>query len=358
MPRGQKSKKKKNSIEGEDHTYMKKKRGDFSVLVDENSDSESDSSTDEEAPCFGCKKTLEKTENGVCCNFCEHWYCLSCSKLKKAVYQALKASPDNLMWFCSHCLTAFPGVKKMMLKMGSLEDRVDKLETRVEQIEKAPQNPDKKVEHIVREEIREVQDIQSRKLNLVCFNLPESDQEMLEDRKMDDVRQLQNIIDDDMQLIDSEIRIKNPIRLGKKDDGQETQKRPLMFSVDAFEVKREILKGNAKLKQHQDEMKKKVFITPDLTKKQRDEAFKLREELRYRRNVLHEQNIKISNGRIVTIGDNDSHASSQTSGQSRHKDYGGHSNVNRSRTFTNSSTGSRIPTRKSGGSTPPRLFRN
>ena len=45
---------------------------------------------EDSAPCHGCQKAINKGGNGVCCNFCEHWYCLTCSKLKKVVYQALK----------------------------------------------------------------------------------------------------------------------------------------------------------------------------------------------------------------------------------------------------------------------------
>ena len=41
-------------------------------------------------------------------------------------------------------------------------------------------------------------------------------------------------------------------------------------------------------------------MTPDLTQKQREKSFKLREELRYRKNVLSETNLKISRGRIVS----------------------------------------------------------
>ena len=47
----------------------------------------------------------------------------------------------------------------------------------------------------------------------------------------------------------------------------------------------------------------KVF-TPDLTQKQREEAFKLREQKRYRMNELNESGLIIRRGKIVKISDN------------------------------------------------------
>ena len=45
------------------------------------------------ALCHGCKILhIPKGGIGVCHNFCKHWYCLTCYKLKKIVYQALKSA--------------------------------------------------------------------------------------------------------------------------------------------------------------------------------------------------------------------------------------------------------------------------
>ena len=50
------------------------------------------------------------------------------------------------------------------------------------------------------------------------------------------------------------------------------------------------------------------FGTPE-SKKQREDSFKLREELRYRSRVLEEKNLRISRGRIVTTGGTDRNSS-------------------------------------------------
>ena len=86
------------------------------------------------------------------------------------------------------------------------------------------------------------------------------------------------------------------MRLGKCSESmnQSYKCRPLRFSVQSFQVKREILKASMSLRETNDEMFSNIYFTPDLTKCQRAEAFKLREERCYRINELYESNLKIS----------------------------------------------------------------
>ena len=92
---------------------------------------------------------------------------------KTCVIPIFKESPESLMWFCNSCLTTFPVVKKMMIKVTNLEEKYDKLYERVTKIEKQPNNFEN-IEEIVRQEVREVRDIEARRLQLICFNLPEN----------------------------------------------------------------------------------------------------------------------------------------------------------------------------------------
>ena len=253
------------------------------------------------------------------------------------MYQALKESPDSLMWFCEPCLTSFPGVKKMMVKVTSLEEKYDRLEERVTQIEEQP-NSIENIEEIVRQEVRELKDIESRKLHMICFNLPESLSDNVEVRQIEDEESLKSVIDEDMKLADKQIQVDNLVRLGKRSTDRDENNanysnlRPLRFKVRTFESKREILQANAVLKNHENEEKKKIFMTPDLTKKQREKSFKLREEVRYRKNVLNQSNWKISKGRIVsTTNENNSTRPSEDGSWGR-KETGEF----RNRTFVNS----------------------
>ena len=79
--------------------------------------SDNDSESEDQAPCQNCKKMITMENDGIKCNFCEHWLCFLCSKLRRVVYQALRESQDII--FCDTVLRLLlyglePGVKKVM----------------------------------------------------------------------------------------------------------------------------------------------------------------------------------------------------------------------------------------------------
>ena len=102
-----------------------------------------------------------------------------------------------------------------MVQLGSLEDKYEKLDERVKNLETRPKTVDN-ISDIVRDEVRELQDIEMRRLHMVCFNLPESENLDPDERKNEDKERLKSLIDDDMKLSDKNIIDENPIRLGKK----------------------------------------------------------------------------------------------------------------------------------------------
>ena len=107
---------------------------------------------------------------------------------------------------------------------------------------------------------------------------------------------LVNLLDTKLSYSLGEDDILKPMQLGKRSESmnQSYKCRPLRFSVRSFQVKRELLKASMSLRETNDEMFSNIYFTPDLTKCQRAEAFKLREERRYRTNELYESNLKIS----------------------------------------------------------------
>ena len=288
-------------------------------LRDQVSDSDTDNDFEEQSPCHMCDKNITMNNEGIKCNFCEHWLCFPCSKLKKVVYQALRESPDNVMWFCQYCCTAFPGVKKVMVQIGSLEDRYTNLEQRVDKLEEKSQENDnnESIKDICRKEIAEQNEIEKRKLNVVVFNIPESTEHSLEAKQADDFQRLNVLMEGPMKLDQETVQIRNLVRLGavKASKQNEVQNpRPIKFTVENFEHKNKILKANAKLREETGDLKS-VFFTPDLTKTQRKEAFLLREKLRYQKNVLKKKNLKISRGRIVEVVTEATNEDSQTDEQ-------------------------------------------
>ena len=112
-----------------------------------------------------------------------------------------------------------------------------------------------------------------------------------------------NLLDTKLSYSLGEEDIIKPVQLGKSSESmnQSYKCRSLRFSVRSFQVKRELLKASMSLRETNDEIFSNIYFTPDLTKCQRAEAFKLREERRYRTNELYESNLKISRGRIIKV---------------------------------------------------------
>ncbi|WAR24921.1 hypothetical protein MAR_038590 [Mya arenaria] len=148
------------------------------------------------------------------------------------------------------------------------------------------------IREFIQEERDEEKEIEMKKLNVIIHSLPESKGTSVEDKKVDDKRKVLSILNDVLNL---DVQTENIIRLGKNIENRE-KARPLRVSVENFEGKRKVLDAYRRLKNH--EKYNSIFLTPDLTPKQRKQAFELREERRMReRNG--ESGLMIRNGRIV-----------------------------------------------------------
>ena len=90
------------------------------------------------------------------------------------------------------------------------------------------------VKNMIKEEIAEENEKESKKLNVMCFKIAES--------KRSDVKERQNVI-----------------------MNQSYKCRPLRFSVRSFQVQRELLEASMSLRETNDEMFSNINFTPDLT---------------------------------------------------------------------------------------------
>ena len=78
--------------------------------------------------------------------------------------------------------------------------------------------------------------------------------------------------------------------------------RPLRFTVDTFDHKRQILKANSLLRNSDDLIFNNIYFTLDLTKIQRQKAYDLKVERRQKESA-GERNLKISRGKLVVTTD-------------------------------------------------------
>ena len=251
--------------------------------------------------CNSCVKPFEKQQKKIRCGFCELPYCNHCSSLTRSVFEAL-TSCDNASWYCNHCVHAVPGVQKLLIRVGNVEEKCESLNKRVESLESKTCVSPEIVKDLISEEFTELKEIESRKLNLICLNLPESNRAETVARQQEDVDFLVNLLENKMNLDPDDIKVNKLVRLGRREmnsDGT-VKCRPLRFTIDVFNHKRQILTANSLLRSCDDDIFGNIYFTPDLTKTQRKKAYELRTERRLREE-RGERNLKISRGQIIVV---------------------------------------------------------
>ena len=254
--------------------------------------------------CNSCLKPFERQQKKLRCGFCESPYCNQCLDLTRNVFEAL-TTIENASWYCNHCAHAVPGVQKLLIRVGNIEEKCEALNKRVESLEnKSCVSPDT-VKDLVSEEVAELKEIESRKLNLICLNLPESKRSDVGERQQENLEFLNNLLENKMNLVPDVITVNKLVRLGRRENNLDgtVKCRPLRFTVDVFDQKRQILKANSLLRNCENDIFNNIYFTPDLTKIQRKRAFDLRAERRLREEQ-GERNLKISRGKIIVMKEN------------------------------------------------------
>ena len=105
-----------------------------------------------------------------------------------------------------------------------------------------------------------------------------------------DLDLLQSLLEDPVLDITGNVNINNVQRIGNKG--------LMIISFDNLDSKRSILQSVRKLRSSMTAAHRGIFISPDLTRKQRQVEYNLRSELRTRREN-GETGLKISKGKIV-----------------------------------------------------------
>lgn len=288
---------------------------------------------DDIEPCDMCSAELGSTSEALQCDKCKtKWACIACLGLQKNVYKALNTN-HHVLWLCQSCKADLPPpgatgttpktpkaaaaqpsapadiasmfaammqqLQRMESKLDakadaaevqSLSERVNALESQM--VATAAKPEPQKTEEIksqVEEAIDEYREREARKLNLVIFNLPESEKEEVEERRTEDTAAIKDLI----SLTGCEATPTKFLRLGARNDDRI---RPVKLELESTSDKWKILKGARKLK---DTRLRTIGIAPDLSKKQRTERKQLKEEIETRK-AQGEENLMIRRGRIYT----------------------------------------------------------
>ena len=242
--------------------------------------------------CTDCKLDLNSGKTKfIKCDFCKNQYCFKCSKLKQTLFNEI-GKEESILWTCSHCRIAMPGVNQMMTSIRNLEMKVGEIQNQIKNQTELPKTDKDLIRQVIREEKEEEVEIEQRKFNIIVHKLPESKQGTVEDRKKDDSETVQSLISEALHV---DVEVENAFRLGHF-NREDQRTRPVRFSVHDMDGKRKVLNASKNLKNV--EGYSNIYFTPYLTRSQREIAFKLREERR-RRIGAGEKNLVIRRGKII-----------------------------------------------------------
>lgn len=135
------------------------------------------------------------------------------------------------------------------------------------------------------EVLEERENKQKRVKNLVIYNVKEPSSEMsVRDQKEEDQAVCMDIFANELKVEATEIV--ETVRLGKREGNEredERRPRPLLVKVSEVETKWDIIKNAKKLKESSKTSYRHVYISPDLTPKERAEDKEVREQLKQKR---------------------------------------------------------------------------
>lgn len=297
-----------------------------------------------------CGEPVRHSDNGVSCDKCEKWFHTSCQAIPKPAFDAL-VKFKSLSWLCPPCKAGLrddrhPGSENL----ASLESKVDQLERTVQNHLKMVGQSLKEQERTVENQSklleRSIKDIQcqkvsyadmvkgacsdmvakvtakvtsippvanqpphdsdtknmaqmfddfldkdKRKNNIVIHNLPEAEGSTLQERIAKDISLFQELAKDTFRL---NVSVGRGFRVGK---AMPKKDRLLILTLDTPGVRQDLLRLAPELRKS---VKwGKIYLTPDLTRVEREASRKLREELAARK-AAGESNLTIRKGRIIS----------------------------------------------------------
>ena len=261
-----------------------------------NRESDQENSDSESSPCAECDRDIYENDVALQCDLCDNWLCNHCLHISRSAYDLISKSKttDGIMWFCSHCRISLPATKKLLQRLDDLESKQLSYERKMkelqinmekkckqnDQADNSPETIEKiDVASIVSQVLEEQNEREKRKFNVVCFGLPESQENSSEERRDDDKERIGRVIRDDIGLDDFSM-VNEPIRLGRF-NAEASKPRPVKFTVSSVEIKQKVVEGSRnKLRKSREERCKDLYFQSDLTANQRKEAYLQRVERR------------------------------------------------------------------------------
>ena len=176
-------------------------------------------------------------------------------------------------------------VQTLELQNKILNEKVEKTESKTEQVKEQVGGIEKEIdagmqkakEEVKEEMSAEMKNREERKMNIVIYGIDESDKEEAEERKKEDEKKVAEIATEIGVATKGKVEVK--WRLGKKVEG-ENKPRPMIVQLEDAESRAKLLEKARFLARNANPAWKRVYLAPDLTWQQREEARKKEEELR------------------------------------------------------------------------------
>lgn len=259
------------------------------------------------------------------CERCEDWVCFNCSKLSQTQYEVLTDDDDTqLHWYCVECLA--PAITAVKTD-NSIEEKckqyfenfkadvVELVDSKVQPVRdeldafkseqtKTNQEVQDQVNKCTRAAascaVKEIQDREERKYNVILYQVPESEESEPLARKDQDTKYLETLCKDALQV---KVEFTNVIRLGKISD--HVKIRPVRAIMNSVPQVTSILQAAKKLADQENASYRNISINKDMTPLEREE---IRELLEIRNNRQRESNRigvadkwVVRKGRVVNV---------------------------------------------------------
>lgn len=294
--------------------------------------------------CGECKNVVGRNDKAIQCELCELWFHCRCENIAEDSYKLL--SQDKIHFYCGRCDKAAGKILKTVFgiqaRQTKMEGDLNKVKGEMEEISKRPyvvqeqlvevvQRFENKMEDVRKEFFKESQDVEKdkpevqnlqtewaelksgmtnqlnttvkemkveveesleierRKMNLIIHGLRDVDVEA-------DIEEVTKLFEDGLKM-DFSRHVDKLMRIGRVN---ELKTRPLKIILKGLNSRKEILARTKNLKD--DEKYSKVFITPDLTRKQQERDKELRGQLRRIRDE-GEVSARIRYGKVVKNGE-------------------------------------------------------
>ena len=258
--------------------------------------------------CPICENACQRTQAALQCESCQQWVHAECEGYTEEEYK-LATKKTSLKYYCKTCATVKTGegaqntdLKIQLAKLTEIMQGMAERMKRMEETQTNVQDIEKKIEDMVNAKVedalKEAQEKQQRKLNLVIVNIKESSLPIPAEARVEDTKRVESLLRD---IIPEEeevnLKISNPVRLGKQNAG--TAPRLLRVTVPDEKTKRVILKNAQKLNKPGMVLKEMIWINQDYTEKERKHNKEMRDLLKEKQKEGGDWKIDWRNGKVV-----------------------------------------------------------